>query len=128
MIVHCDMEDCRYFKSSECQKNEIDLVELGCNDYIQLTDEELHPDIYYKRLKAERDIKAHPDDWVKTRGKKIQFLGREMFERYGRITDGRTGALICNVEDMEEVNNQKDELMKKITKSESENGISPLYK
>jgi hypothetical protein len=94
-------------------------------DYEELPEEILHPDIYFIRNKIPNMVNVF--EWEKKRGKKIEVLGREMFESYGRITDGRTGRLVGYKEYITKLEENKESVLNAILKAEKEQGISPLY-
>ncbi len=125
MRVSCDREDCTHYVDGDCNAYYISIEDGECMDYEELPEEILHPDIYFIRNKIPNMVNVF--EWEKKRGKKIEVLGREMFESYGRITDGRTGRLVGYKEYITKLEENKESVLNAILKAEKEQGISPLY-
>jgi hypothetical protein len=129
--VYCEQIDCKFNKDGTCGCQLLSIDEFGsCEDYQEITEEERYPDIFYKQNKIPNE--QDKPRWEKTRGQKIEFIGREMFIRDGAITDGRTGSILCmnNNESMKsikkEVMGNSEKFFERIKEIESF-GISPLY-
>lgn len=121
-IVKCDL-DCRHSKDGECQLDVITIDVCGeCMEYSELTLNDL-PDKYYKICRDDEKLY-----WKESRGVKIEIWGREMFNTFGSLTDGRTGILCCNIDDIPNIkDDQKEIILEYIKKIEAERGLSPLY-
>ena len=122
--VYCDY-NCKYSgKDSICENPIINMsINGGCEDYeeIQETD---YPDTYYIFRKSE-DKKTFV--WQEKRGNRVIIKGREVFETFGKVTDGRTGSLIGHL-DRNALTSVKKTIWEKTLKdAEEKYGLSPLY-
>ncbi|KPU42179.1 hypothetical protein OXPF_39580 [Oxobacter pfennigii] len=117
MKVKCDIDVCKYYKEGECVTEELKINEEGECDCFE------YPDKFFKHIKNP----AGKYEWIEAMGKKTEVLGREMFVCYGYITDGRTGAVLCDADFKEKAESKKEEILKKAAELEEKYGISPLY-
>lgn len=126
MIVYCDLDECIHWKENRCSGIEISLSNGECDDYEQKEEEKL-TDMYYIQIAPYTRKEEYIPKWEKRWGKKIQVLGREMFNTHGRVTDGRTGAFVGYESDFNELEFRLQKYLPRFIEAEKF-GISPLYK
>lgn len=126
MEVLCDEKICKWNRDEKCIAELININDLECGAFEQLPEEILFPDVFYAHIEEKYRDEENPE-WKKTRGKKIILLDREMFNRNGFITDGRTGAKVCHEERIEKFIADKEKVLERLIKCEKDHGVSPLY-
>ena len=125
MVVKCSTNHCRYNKCDQCILDEIEVDVTECYSYLEIPDEELHPDKFHIRMHGKDIDSGKRLMWEEEIGKKININGREMFQRYNKIHDGRTGQLFCYTCDLEERKKRISEI--DFDGKEVLYGISPTY-
>jgi hypothetical protein len=101
----------------------IDACEFECSGYEEPLESEF-PDKYYSLKKAEFGTDYY---WQERRGHKLGIQGREVFETFGRLTDGRTGSYLGWLEDEILLSVDKEKFKEAVKEYEKQHGVSPLY-
>jgi hypothetical protein len=84
-----------------------------------------YKDTFYKHLI--HPSKDNRPEWDEAAGNRFEFLGREMFERFDFVTDGRTGFGMCYTEKLAVLEKDKEKIIEQLLDIEKKYGISPLY-